>query len=573
MILGSRGPGPRRAENAARQPEAVLSQPPGAELVPLGPMKRRLFLGSAAATGATTALAAPGAAPAAAAAPPGLAVLGEARPFDYAWLKDKARALAQQPWQNPAQNPATAMPATVSALDFDAYQQIQFRGEQALWANEGLRFQVRLFHAGLYFKRRVQIHEVHDGRARQLAYSPALFDYGRSGLDATRLPADLGFAGLRLSVSTAPRNDMVAFLGGSYFRAVGGTRQYGLSARGLAVDTAMGRDEEFPDFTAFWLERPSPQSQTVVVHALLDSPGVTGAYRFAITPGENTVMEVDSALYPRREIERIGIAPCTSMFVVGENNRRAALDWRPEIHDSDGLQMRTGNGEWIWRPLNNPGNLRLNAYADLNPRGFGLLQRDRNFDHYQDDAMAYERRPSLWVEPRGDWGTGQVQLVEIPSPDETFDNIVCYWTPSQRPQAGQELLWGYRLFWGATPPARPSLARCVASRTGIGGAVGKKRSRFSWRFAVDFTGGNLALLDADAAVEAVVTASRGQVELVTARPQASVQGWRALFDVVPDERTEPIALRLFLRVNGQALTETWIYEWAPPPMGARAALL
>lgn len=540
-------------------------------------MKRRSFLGTA--TGAVSPAVIPALVPTAAlAAPPtsppaGLVMLGEPKPFEFAMLKERARSMALLPWQAPQQNPRAALPPAVAALDFDAYQQIQFRGEKALWANDGLRFQVRLFHAGLYFKRRVHIYEVKDGRSQEIAYDPALFDYGRSGLDGAKLTADLGFAGFRISVATAPRNDMVAFLGGSYFRAVGGSRQYGLSARGLTVDTAMGRDEEFPDFTAFFLERPSPQSQTLIVSALLDSPGITGAYRFAITPGDNTVMEIDSVLYPRREIDRIGIAPGTSMFVVGENNRRAANDWRPEIHDSDGLQMRTGSGEWIWRPLNNPSNLRINAYADNNPKGFGLLQRDRNFDHYQDDTANYERRPSLWVEPRGDWGPGQVQLFEIPSPDETFDNIICHWWPQQKPQPGQELLHSYRLTWGTTAPVRPTLARCVATRTGLGGVVGRKRNRFSWRFAVDFSGGNLALLDPDAQVEALVTTSRGQVELVSAKPQIAVQGWRAMFDVVPDERTEPIALRLFLRVNGQALSETWVYEWAPPTPSQRAAML
>ena len=539
-------------------------------------MKRRRFLGSAA-TGATTALAtsafaAPGGPPSPA-QPLQLVMLGESRPFDFALLKERARSMATLPWQSPTQNPRAALPASVAALDFDAYQQIQYRPEKALWANDGLRFQVRLFHAGLYFKRRVHIYEVKDGRSQEIAYDPGMFDYGRSGLDGAKLTADLGFAGFRLALSTTPRNDMVAFLGGSYFRAVGGTRQYGLSARGLTVDTAWGRDEEFPDFTAFFLERPSPQSQTLIVNALLDSPGLTGAYRFAITPGDNTVMEIDSAIYPRREIDRLGIAPGTSMFVVGENNRRAAADWRPEIHDSDGLQMRTGAGEWIWRPLNNPSSLRINAFTDHNPRGFGLLQRDRNFDHYQDDAARYEIRPSLWVEPRGDWGAGQVQLFEIPSPDESFDNVICHWSPQQKPQAGQELLYSYRLTWGATAPVRPTLARCVATRTGLGGVVGRKRSRFSWRFVVDFSGGNLALLDADAQVEVVVTASRGQVELVSARPHTPVQGWRAMFDVVPDERSDPVAMRMYLRVNGQALTETWVYEWTPPGVAQRAAML
>ena len=539
-------------------------------------MKRRRFLGSAA-TGATSALAtsafaATGGVPSPAQGLP-LVMLGEPRPFDFNLLKDRARSLAALPWLAPAQNPRAALPASVAALDFDAYQQIQYRPEKALWAGDGLRFQVRLFHAGLYFKRRVHIYEVKDGKSQEIAYDPGMFDYGRSGLDGAKLTADLGFAGFRVALSTTPRNDMVAFLGGSYFRAVGGSRQYGLSARGLTVDAAWSHDEEFPDFTAFFLERPSPQSQTLIVNALLDSPGLTGAYRFAITPGDNTVMEIDSVIYPRREIDRLGIAPGTSMFVVGENNRRAAADWRPEIHDSDGLQMRTGAGEWIWRPLNNPSNLRINAFTDNNPRGFGLLQRDRNYDHYQDDAGRFENRPSLWVEPRGDWGPGQVQLFEIPSPDESFDNVICHWSPQQKPQAGQELLYNYRLTWGATAPIRPTLARCVATRTGLGGAVGRKRSRFSWRFVTDFSGGNLALLDADAQVEVVVTASRGQVELVSARPHPAVQGWRAMFDVVPDERTDPIALRMYLRVNGQALTETWVYEWAPPGAAQRAAML
>ena len=138
-------------------------------------------------------------------------------------------------------------------------------------------------------------------------------------------------------------------------------------------------------------------------------------------------------------------------------------------------------------------------FVDRNPRGFGLLQRDRNFDHYQDDGVFCER-PCLWVEPKGEWGEGSVQLVE--TVDETFDNIVAFWNPKEKPQPGQELLVGYRLYWGAEPPARPPLAHCVASRTGLGGVVGK-REYFSWR-AVDFEGGELARLIDKAEVEAVV---------------------------------------------------------------------
>ncbi|MEW6098928.1 MAG: glucan biosynthesis protein D [Pseudomonadota bacterium] len=495
-----------------------------------------------------------------------LVPLGKAQPFDYAWLKGHARALAGRAYQ-PARN---SVPKAIEALDWDQYQSIRFRQDHALWRDEKLRFQAQFFHLGLFYKTPVRMFEVAGGQAQELTYDPEMFDHRKSGLDTKALPKNLGFAGFRLNFHTDWTRDVAAFLGASYFRAVGGEWQYGLSARGLAIDTGMSRPEEFPNFVAFWLERPAPQSSTVTVYALLDSPSVAGAYRFYITPGETLVMDVDAALYPRKPIERLGIAPCTSMFQFGENDKRMANDWRPEIHDSDGLQMWTGRGEWIWRPLANPERLRFNAYLDENPRGFGLMQRDRDFDHYQDDGVFYERRPSLWVEPKAGWGKGSVQLVEIPTIDETFDNIVAFWNPQDKPQPGQELLFGYRLHWGADSPVKPGVARCVATRTGIGGIVGQPRKYFSWRFAVDFAGGDLALLGKDAVVEPVISASRGKIEITSARPLHSIRGYRAMFDLRPmDESTQPIDLRLYLRCNGQALTETWLYQWDPPPPSQR----
>jgi glucans biosynthesis protein len=496
----------------------------------------------------------------------GLMPLGKPQAFDLAWLKGRARALAAAPYQAPQNK----LPTQIAALDWDEYQSIRFKPEHALWADAPARFQIELFHLGLYFKRPVQMFEVVGGQAQQLAYDPAMFDYGKSGLDGTHQSADLGFAGFRVKFHLASQFDIAAFLGASYFRATSGTRQYGLSARGLAIDTGMARAEEFPEFTSFWFERPAPESNTLVVYALLDSPSVAGAYRFAITPGDTTLMEIDAALYPRAQIERLGIAPCTSMFQTGENDRRQGNDWRPEIHDSDGLAMHSGAGEWIWRPLRNPRSLSFNAFADQNPRGFGLLQRDHDFANYQDDGVFYNRRPSLWVEPKGNWGAGSIDLVEIPTVDETFDNIVAFWNPADKPKPGQELLLGYRLYWGREAPAQPPLARVVATRTGIGGVVGKKRKYYSRRFAVDFSGGDFALLGPKTVVEPVITASGGRVEITSARPLASVQGWRAMFDVVPDANsTQPITLRLFLRADGQPLTETWLYEWAPPPLAER----
>lgn len=502
-------------------------------------------------------------------AAPGVKTIGKAQAFDYAALKGEARALAAAPYREPS----NALPAEVAKLDWDQYQAIDYRDDHALWAHDRRRFRVKFFHLGLYFKTPVHIYTLVDGVAQEVAYDPAMFDYGKSGLQSAKLPADLGFAGFRVLFDSDPKRDVAAFLGASYFRAVGGEMQYGISARGLAIDTAMERPEEFPIFTKFWIEQPAPKSPVLTVYALLDSPSVAGAYRFDIRPEATLLMDVDAALYPRKTIDRLGIAPLTSMYQYGENDNRMANDWRPEIHDSDGLSLWTGAGEWLWRPLANPPALRFNAYADENPRGFGLLQRDRAFDHYQDDGVFYDKRPSVWVEPKGGWGKGAVDLVEIPTVDETFDNIVAFWNPVAKPRPGQELLFSYRLHWGSRMPFSSPLAHVVATRTGVGGVVGRKREYFSWRFAVDFAGGELARLPKGTKVEAVITASRGGIEITSARPLEAIHGYRAMFDVKPgDDSTQPINLRLYLRSGKGALTETWLYQWTPPTPAERRRL-
>jgi len=501
----------------------------------------------------------------------GLKHTGAAQRFDYAWLKGQARALASAAYDASAMPIPADVAAEIAALGWDQYQSIRYRDDHALWGTDKFGFQVKFFHLGLYFHEPVAIHEVVDGQAQEIAYSPELFDYGKSGLHGSRLPQNLGFAGFRVNFHTDLSRDVTAFLGASYFRAVGGDWQYGLSARGLAIDCGLPTAEEFPRFTKFWLERPLPGADVLVVYALLDSPSVAGAYRFEIRPGATQMMDVDAALYPRKAITHLGVAPLTSMFRCGDNDCRARDDWRPSIHDSDGLSMWRGNGEWIWRPLTDPQRLRFNVYQDDAPRGFGLLQRDRNFDHYQDDGVFYERRPSLWVEPKSGWGKGSVQLVEIPTEDETSDNIAAFWHPDAPALPGQELLFGYRLYWGAQPPVASPLAQVVATRTGIGGVVGQKRSHFSWRFVVDFAGGNLGLLGKEGTPQAVVSASRGEIELVSARPLDAIHGYRAMFDLRPGPagRTggdqEPINLRLYLALENRALSETWLYQWTPPP--------
>lgn len=489
-------------------------------------------------------------------------LLGKAQPFDFAVLKGRARALATRPYQAP---PST-LPGPLAKMDWDSWQSIRFKDEHALWKDQMLNFQAKFFHLGFTITTPVHLYEVVNGEATELAYDGDMFDYGKTGIQPGELPADLGFAGFRLNFHNDWVRDISAFQGASYFRAVGHDRQYGQSARGLAINTGGSVPEEFPNFVAYYLERPAPGSNTVTVYGLLDSPSIGGAYRFVMTPGENYIMEIDAALYPRTTVQKVGLAPLTSMYQHGENDRRMANDWRPEIHDTDGLQMWSGSGEWIWRPLVNPAGVQTSTFVDENPRGFGLMQRDRNFDHYQDDGVFYDKRPSVWVEPKGNWGKGEVSLVEIPTADETFDNIVAFWQPQEAFEPGQERLFSYRLTWGAFGTARSPLAIAVATRTGIGGVVGKARAYFSWRFVIDFVGESLSSLPRSAQVEPVITASRGSVAITSARPLQAVNGWRAMFDLVPDDSMEPIDLRLYLQSGGQPLTETWLYKYVPPAL-------
>ena len=481
-------------------------------------------------------------------------------PFSYGWLKEYARELSRQGYRAPRD----PLPARLKALDWDQYQQIRYRPDQALWRNRDSTFQVQFFHLGLFFLEPVQFYELANGRARPIGFDPQNFDYGdNTGL--ADLSPDLGYAGFRLQFHQDFERDVAAFLGASYFRAVGESRQYGLSARGFAVDTGLPRAEEFPRFRSFWLQRPEPGDLHLTVYALLDSPSLTGAYRFVIHPGRNLDMAVSASVFPRKTLTRFGVAPLTSMYQTGENDRRMATDWRPEIHDSDGLAIWNGHGERLWRPLTNPENLQVSHFVDHAPKGFGLLQRDRNFNHYQDDGVFYERRPSLWVKPEGDWGEGAVMLVEIPTGDETFDNIVAFWNPETPWRPGNEYPVAYRLTWGENmPDQNRELGTVRATRTGVGGVVGQPRTYFSRRFAVDFSGGTLAMLDGETGVEAEVTASRGRVELVSARPLHAINGFRAMFDLVPDDSADPIELRLYLKHGRQALTETWLYQYVPP---------
>lgn len=488
--------------------------------------------------------------------------LGPAQPFSFDWLTDRAAASARAPYA-PA---PIVMGDTLELIDYDAYQKIRFRRDRTVFADRDRRYPVQLFHMGKGFKEPVHIHLVSNGEAREVLSTPDLFDIPGEH-PARRLPEGLGFAGFRIMAKNL-NTDWLAFLGASYFRTSGPFDQYGLSARGLAIDTGLPTPEEFPRFSEFYLSaRPRGP---LVIHALLDSPSVSGAYRFSIDRQTNangvhrTVMEIEARLFARRDITRLGIAPFSSMFWYGEGSRKQAADWRPEIHDSDGLALHLGNGERVWRPLNNPPTVMTNAFADRDPKGFGLLQRDRNFGHYLDDGVFYERRASTWVEPLDPWGDGAVHLLEIPTDDEIHDNIAAYWCPSGVFQAGESRTYRYRLSWLDEITFPESLARAVGTWTGLGGRPGQKRPEGVRKFVIDFEGTAFNGLTRDDGVELVVTPSRGTLGIAYNHPVVGQRGrWRAVFDLDVDDRTEPVDIRAYLRHKGKPLTETWISQIFP----------
>lgn len=481
---------------------------------------------------------------------------------------DKAKSLADKPFQSPAGE----VPEFLLKLSYDEWRDIRFDPEQAMWRREKLPFEVQFFHPGLYYDRTVKIHVVDSTGVHTVPFSPDMFDYGRNTFK-NRVPHEMGFAGFRLHypVNTPDYPDeLVVFLGASYFRAVARAQRYGISARGLAIDTALSSGEEFPYFREFWLLKPALGANRIVVHALLDSPSVTGAYSFTIQPGVETGMDVRSFLFFRKKVEKIGIAPMTSMFFYGETaSQRPIDDFRPEIHDSDGLQIAMGSGEWLWRPLRNPKTLQINSFNARNPAGFGLIQRDVHFDHYQDLEAHYETRPSLWVTPAGNWGDGRVELIQIPTDSEINDNVIAQWVPANVPGRGEHATYSYRMIWHFPNGSRPPGGRVTATR------ISKGRTDKVRKFIVEFEGSRLKALPADAGLTAMVTVD-GKARLIEQQLYKNrvTQGWRLVFQVsfedptsmdrvMPAAKRPSAELRAFLKMGESALTETWTYSYQP----------
>ncbi|SPD75985.1 glucan biosynthesis protein, periplasmic [uncultured Desulfobacterium sp.] len=487
-------------------------------------------------------------------------------PFQFQNVVELARETAGSAYKSPKGE----VPDSLLNITYDEHRDIRFIPAKALWRREGLPFTVQFFHPGLYFDRTVSINTVDmEGNVSPVQFSKDLFDY-KSKRVKDLVPKDLGFSGFRIHypLNTKDYQDEVCvFLGASYFRAVGQHMNYGLSARGLAIDTYLPTGEEFPYFRKFWIITPTINSTEITFYALMDSPSLSGAYQFIVYPGKETVMDVKSTIFLRKKVQKLGVAPMTSMFFYGENSSiRPIDDFRPEIHDSDGLMLATGTGEWIWRPLVNPRTLLVTSFQTTNPKGFGLCQRDQDYEKYLDMESHYENRPSLWISPTSDWGEGRLELIQIHTEEEIHDNIVSLWIPSNLPDPGVPIEFNYRMSWhyfsdGMRPPTGFALATMTAAGKG-------ERSK---KFIVDFGGGMLESLPADKSVEAVISVSANAklVEKQISKNRVNNR-WRMVFEIIPGDRAgknkilkDPIELRAFLKLDKDILTETWSYVYQP----------
>ena len=564
---------------------------------------------------------------------------GEGQPFSFDRLRDMARDMAAKPHVPPQ----VADPDILDQVDYDNHNQVRFRADRSLWRGEGERSPVQAFFPGMYFRNPVRLHTVSDGIATELPFSLDLFDIPE-GNPARQLTRTTGFAGFRVQ-DARTEVDWMAFLGASYWRTSGYSGQFGLSARGLAIDTAIpDGPEEFPLFTHFWLEPAdngdlttyalldSPRatgayriesrrgdgvsqdiSATVFLreavdrlgiapltsmfwfgkntphvspdwrpevhdsdglepadngdlttYALLDSPRATGAYRIESRRGDGVSQDISATVFLREAVDRLGIAPLTSMFWFGKNTPHVSPDWRPEVHDSDGLEILAANGERIWRPLNNPPGTMVNSFASPGVKGFGLMQRERDFAQYQDDGVFYERRASAWITPQGDWGDGAVVLTELRTDDEIHDNIVAFWQPAEPTAKGQSHDFAYRLDWVRDNPAASPIGHFTATRLGAGGVPGQPRPKGVVKVVCDFAGPNLAGLSREDGLTTKVTTGQAQVSNTAVYPVVGTDYWRTLFDLSFAENDQaPIDLRAYVDHKGMAMTETLILQLFP----------
>lgn len=483
--------------------------------------------------------------------------------FDF--VEQLAQEAAKEPYS--PDTSGESLPAILRDLTYDQYRNIRYRSGKEFWRDDELPFGMALFHPGYLFKSQVVIHEFTADYCQSIRFSRDLFDYTGSGVDGA-LPASLGYAGFRIN---NPMNrpdiydEVAVFQGASYYRMLGQNQAYGMSSRGLALNAGLdGVSEEFPTFTHFWVGRPQPGAASLTVFALLNSQSLTGAYQFVVRPGKDTIVDVRATLFFRESVEHVGVAPLTSMFWFGENTTKPFDDHRPEVHDSDGLVIKSATGECLWRPLrNDPKANRTYTFSADNVRGFGLVQRDRDSRTYQDEEANYHMRPSVWTRPKGDWGEGTIRLVELATSHELSDNIVAAWEPAVPPAPGEPYRIAYSQTWSLDPNPASAGSWVSATRSG----------RHEWApdtrlVVLDFTGPMISRLGQDEVPEAIVSIAGDDVILAhppQVRRYSGSNDWRVMFTikaVEPGENIQGAEVRCSLKLGNDYLSETWT-GWLP----------
>ncbi|MEO6874713.1 MAG: glucan biosynthesis protein G [Opitutaceae bacterium] len=473
--------------------------------------------------------------------------------FDF--VRAKAEADAAQPYAKPEND----LPESLAALTYDQYRDIRFKPSEALWREEGLPFQLQFFHRGGLFRDKVTIREFSATHEQVIPFMQDFFSYGQVK-NLGWLRSSLGYAGFRVH---APLNrpdyydEVIAFLGTSYFRAIGAQQIYGLSSRGVALNCGVpGEAEEFPRFTDFWVGKPAEGDTSLIIYALLKGPSVTGAYEFTVRPGKATVVEVRTELIFRRAVTLPGVAPLTSMFWYGENSARPGGQLRQEVHDSDGLIIEDAGGRHLWQPLQNPSALEVDSTPVQHLTRFGLMQRDRRIADYEDLEAHYEQRPSAWIEPEGDWGEGSIRLVQLPTSTEYGDNIVAFWVPAASAVVGRVWQFSYRIVWSLGEPAVEGRARVAATREGD--LPGVAHGRLFW---IDFTDESFASRAASALEAEIVISDGGRVRHKAVSVYPQIGGWRVALEVEATQPGQIIHFRCQLHADGKPISETWVYAW------------
>lgn len=469
--------------------------------------------------------------------------------FDFEDVRRKAEILASRPFQSPP-----AIPKEAGALDYDGYRRIQLRQEAALWQDSSDKFRILPDPRGYLFNHAIRLNLVEDGKEVPRPYAAGDFNFYDLPLsdDAKAL---LGFAGFRVvtPLNVAGKwDELISFRGASFFRALGAGNLYGASARGISIGTASPEGEQFPYFREFWLQKPAPGTDAIRIYALLDGESITGAYEITVTPGVETKMQVTATLFPREELATVGISPLTSMYFFSPHDmRKHPSDFRPAVHDSEGLSIQMYNGEWVWRPLFNPKALQVSVLADRPPLGFGLVQRKRDFEDYSDIEAGYHHRPTVWVQPKSGWGEGELTLVEIPTVNEYNDNIVAYWKPKVPWKTGTAYTVAYDMKWGLQTSSVPDVIQVDDTFAGV------KPGATQQMFVLDYDHIPAALLEG---IEADISTSAGKILNPVVKSNPETGKVRLSFELEA-QNIEVAELRALLTKGGKPITETWLYRW------------